>query len=142
MQNALGSRELFNELSYYTLAQPRSSFIHQVAIDSFTAQTADATTKPIAVFFALAGLYLHLEKGFSGLQVQRAHMRLANRPKQWPVLPLPRDRGSITVSDVLKAPAGLERDAMIERWSASVWQEWQESRNTIADLLSRELDIR
>ncbi|HEV2278523.1 MAG TPA: DUF5946 family protein [Acidobacteriaceae bacterium] len=142
MCNSPASRELFNELSYYTLAQPRSSFIHQVAIDTFTAQTADATTKPIAVVFALAGLYLHLEKGLSGLQVQAVHMRLANRPKQWPVLPLPRDRGSITVSDVLKAPAGPERDAMIERWSASVWQEWQESRNTIADLLSRELDIR
>lgn len=142
MQKPPGSRELFNELSYYTLAQPRSSFIHQVAIDSFTAQTADATTKPIAVVFALAGLYLHLEKGFSGLQVQRVHMQLANRRKQWPALPIPRDRGAMTVSDVLKAPPGPERDAMIERWSVSVWQAWQESRSTIADLLSKELEIR
>lgn len=142
MSNALSSRQLFDELSYYTLAQPRSSFIHQVAIDTFTAQTVDATTKPIALAFALVGLYLHLEKGFSGLQVQRVHMLLANRRKQWPTLPLPYDRGAITVSDVLNAPAGPERDAKIEQWSASVWKAWQGSRNTIADLLKQELDIR
>jgi hypothetical protein len=46
-------------------------------------RTAD--TKPIAVAFSLAGLYLHVEKGFSGRQVQRAHMQLARRRKRtWP----------------------------------------------------------
>jgi hypothetical protein len=136
------SQALFDELSYYTLAQPRSSFIHQVAIDTFTAQQADETTKAIAVVFALVGLYLHVERNFTGLQVQKVHMQLAGRRKEWPLLPLPQERGAIEVSDALAAAPGPERDAMIERWCASVWGAWEGSRAAIAELLQEELDIR
>ena len=135
------SRELFDELSYYTLAQPRPPFVHQIAIDTFTAQHADAATKPMAVVFALVGLYLHNEKGFSGLQVQKVHMQLAAKRKQWPVLPAPQERGAIGVADVLRAAPGAERDALIEGWCASVWQAWRSSGAVIASLLKDELDI-
>lgn len=136
------SQKLFDELSYYTLAQPRSSFIHQIAIDTFTAQRADATTRPMAVVFAVAGLYLHVERKFTGLQVQKVHMQLAGRRKEWPLLPLPEHPSSIEVSDMLSAAPGAERDAAIEKWCASVWETWKGSRNVVADLLERELGIR
>ena len=135
------SQALFDELSYYTLAQPRSTFIHQLAIDTYTAQQADETTKPIAVAFALIGLYLHVERNFTGLQVQRVHMQLARRRKQWPVLALPVSRGALEVSDVLSVAPGPARDAIIEQWCASVWKAYEESRTAIADLLRRELNI-
>ncbi|HTX40255.1 MAG TPA: DUF5946 family protein [Acidobacteriaceae bacterium] len=133
--------ERFDELSFYTLAQPRPPFIHQLAIDAFTAQRADESTRPMAVIFALLGLYLHVEYNFTGLQVQEAHMRLARVPRSWPSLPLPRSRGSVEVAHVLAAEPGPPRDAMIHAWCESVWQAWQASRPAIAELVRRELGV-
>jgi Family of unknown function (DUF5946) len=135
-------QDLYNELAYYTLSHGDPSFIHQNIVDAYTAQHADEQTKPIAVAFALVGLCLYLEKGFTGRQVQRMHMRLARKRKQWPRLSLPAwPRGSITVAGVVAAAPGPARDEMIHAWCASVWQAWQGSRHEILDLLKQELDI-
>ncbi len=129
--------DLYNELAFYTLAHRDPAFIHQHAVDAYTAQKADESTKPIALVFALIGLYLHLEKGYTGRQVQQAHTRLANKTKDWPKLPIPTERGEIRIEHVVAAPAGFERDALIHRWCASVWQSWHKSHRIIA-AISRE----
>ena len=136
------AQDLYNELAFYTLARGDPAFIHQHVVDAFAVQRADENTKPIAVVFGLAGLYLHLEKGFTGRQVQVMHMRMAARRKQWPHIPLPADRGEITIAEVLASPAGDERDAMIGRWCASVWGACIDSRSMIAEFLKRDFDIR
>jgi hypothetical protein len=134
-------QDLYNELTAYTLVHPdRASFIHQYVVDAFAAQNADERTKPITLTFALVGLYLYTEKDYSGRHVQRVHMLLARRRKRWPTFELPAGRGSITVADVMAAPAGPERDAMIRRWSESVWQAFSGHRDRIAELLRTELD--
>jgi hypothetical protein len=136
------SNDLFNELTFYTLSLRDPGFIHQHVVDAYAAQHADEQTKPIKVVFALVGLYLFLEKHFTGRQVQQMHMRLAKRRKQWPRLPLPSGpRGDITVSAVMAAPPGEARDEMVCTWCASVWQTWQASRSQIVNLLKQELDI-
>ncbi|MGA8163339.1 MAG: DUF5946 family protein [Acidobacteriaceae bacterium] len=132
---------LFDELSFYTLAQPRSEFIHQFAIDTFTAQHTTATSKPMGMVFAVLGLYLHAERGFTGLHIQQVHMRLAPLRLPWPVLSLPAQHADLTVADVLAAAPGPERDAMIRRWCVAEWQVWTESRPAIAHLLKTHLDI-
>ncbi|MBS1804565.1 MAG: hypothetical protein JST28_14460 [Acidobacteria bacterium] len=133
--------KLYDELAFYTLAHSGPDFIHQHAVDAYTAQNADESTKAIAVVFALVGLYLHIEKGYTGKQVQRAHMVMANRTKAWPKLPLPADRGTVRIEDVLKAKPGHERDAEIGRWCASVWQSWSESRTAIAAIAREHLGV-
>ncbi len=138
MANA-SDREKYNELAYDTLAHADPAFIHQHVVDAFAAQTADARSKPIKVAFALIGLYLHLEKGMSGRNVQRMHMRLAKQRKFWPTFTLPADRGSMTAADVLVVPPGPERDAAIERWCASVWEAYAGIRNEIVALVENEL---
>ena len=132
---------LFDELSFYTLAQPRSEFIHQLAIDTFTAQHAIEASKPIAVVFAVLGLYLHAERGFTGLQIQQVHMRLAPLRLPWPALRLPARHADVTVADVLALAPGAERDAMIRRWCVAEWEVWTSSRAAIAHLLKKHLDI-
>jgi hypothetical protein len=135
-------QNLFDELTFYTLSHRDPRFIHQHVVDAYAAQLADEQTKPIKLVFSLVGLYLFLEKGFTGRQVQQMHMRLARRRKQWPRLSLPSGpRGDVTVSTVLAAPPGPARDEMIRSWCASVWQTWQASRPRIVDLLKEELDI-
>jgi hypothetical protein len=133
--------ELFHQLSLYTLQDGGPEFLHQTAVDAFTAQQADEESKAIAVVFALIGLYLHVEKGFTGGQVQRAHMRLAGKRKQWPRLALPDDRGRIRVSDVLAEPPGTARDAKIQDWCVSVWNSFRDVRPAIVRLVADELDI-
>jgi len=128
-------QDTFAELCCYTLARGDASFIHQHVVDAFAAQRADEQTKPIALTFALVGLYLHVEKQFSGKQVQRAHMTLAQHKRPWPVFALPRDRGAMTAAEVLAAPAGSERDKAIDVWCTSVWQAFRESHQLVADLL-------
>jgi hypothetical protein len=134
-------RDQYTELSYYTLSHPDPSFIHQHAVDAFTAQHADSHTKPIALAFALIGLYLHVERHQTGKQVQHVHTLLARRRKHWPRFPQPRpeSRGAISISDVLAIPAGPERDVMIDRWCASVWDAYRASRGQVIGLLRAEL---
>jgi hypothetical protein len=133
--------ELYHEQTCYTLAHPDPSFIHQHVVDAYAAQHADETTKPIGIVFALAGLYLYLEKDFTGRQVQKAHMRLANHRKQWEQPTFPLERGAVVISDVVAAPAGEQRDALIREWCASVWSAWREDREQVIALVRSELDV-
>lgn len=138
----MSPKDELNELSFYTLSHPDMTyFIHQYSVDAFHAQTADEHTKPIGLVFALLGLYLFLEKGYSGKQVQLAHMRLAQKKKIWPPIRLPEQRGDITVSGVLKSEPGTARDQMIKDWCASVWNAYLDSHSVIATLARTELGV-
>jgi hypothetical protein len=133
------SRDDYHELSYYTLAHPDPSFIHQHIVDAYTAQCADEHTKPIAVAFALIGLQLHVEENRSGKEVQRMHIKLVQRRKTWPKFELPQQQGAVTVTEVLAAPPGVERDTMIRRWCLSVWDAWADSHAQVRALLQEVL---
>jgi succinate dehydrogenase hydrophobic anchor subunit len=136
------NENLFRELTFYTLAHGDSAFIHQHVVDAYAAQNAEATTKPIAITFALIGLYLYLEHGFTGRQVQLAHIRMARHRKLWLTFPLLEDRGDIQISDVLAVKPGAARDAAIRTWCESVWQTWSHAGPAIAALTHAELGVR
>lgn len=129
----------YYDLSYYTLAHPDPAFIHQHVVDAQTAQWADQDSKSIAPAFALIGLYLYVEKGYSGKQVQMAHTALAKRRKEWPRFILPESRGDVWASHVLAVPPGQERDEMIRKWCMSVWDAFSESREEVVTLVQSEL---
>jgi hypothetical protein len=65
-----------------------------------------------------------LERGATGLQVQRAHMHLARVRRRWPPLDFPRQPGAMTVRDVLDVPPGDGRDAALRRFCSAVWDSW------------------
>jgi hypothetical protein len=50
--------DAYHALCSYTLARRDAEFIHQHVVDAYMAQRADERTKPIALTFALVGLYL------------------------------------------------------------------------------------
>ena len=128
-------RDLFHELSVYTLTAGDGRFIHQHAVDAYAAQHAPENPKPIATTAGLIGLYLFVKKGWSGRQAQRAHMELGNRMKEWPALDLPRERAAVNVETVLAAPPGQRRDRAIEDWARAVWASWKEEHGRIEALL-------
>lgn len=126
-------RAAYDEVYVYTMGRP--GFILQHVVDAFAVQTANKDSKPIGVVFGLVGLYLHVEKQFSGREVQQVHRKLGSRKREWPSIPFPADRGRMTVLDVLAAPAGPERDRAIDDWCGSLWASFRESRETIIALL-------
>lgn len=83
------------------------------------------------------GLYLHVERRFTGREVQLVHMKLARRPEAWPVGALPTARGAITAFEVAAALDGADRDAMISAWAKSVWEAYTPSRPAVEELLRR-----
>ncbi len=138
--NQKPEQEIYYELSYYTISHPSPLFIHQHVVDAYAAQYADENTKPITLAFALIGLYLYIERNYSGKEVQKVHMQLAKKRKQWPVFDQPKQRGEVTISDVLAAPPGRERDEAIRIWCASVWEAYSENHKRIIDLVRIELE--
>jgi hypothetical protein len=128
------------ELFAYTLGRGDAAFIHQHVVDALCAQDADLTTPPIRLAFALVGLHLHVERGYTGRQVQRVHAMLAGRPITWPVFKLPSSRGELTTQNVLAAPEGPERDAAIDAWCTSVWAAYKGSSEDVVKLL-RQYDL-
>jgi hypothetical protein len=131
-------RAAYDQVYAYTMGRP--GFILQHVVDAFAVQTTRDLSKPIGIVFGLVGLYLHVEKQFSGRQVQRVHMELGRRKPEWPRVYLPEDRGSMTVADVLAASPGSERDMAIENWCRSVWTAFGANRQTVIALL-REYQI-
>lgn len=129
--------EAYHQLCAYTLEHARRdpSFIHQHVVDAYAAQHLSGSSKPIGAAFSLLGLYLHVERGHTGRQVQLEHMRLAQPKRIWPSFPLPRERGSLTCMDVLAEPEGPARDAAISAWCRSVWQAFAEAQPAVRSLV-------
>jgi Family of unknown function (DUF5946) len=138
----VSDQDLYDQLAFYTLELRDAEFLHQHIVDAYAVQHAGDDTKPIAIVFGLIGLYLYVEKNFTGRQVQRAHMQLARQRRQWTALPIPSEqRRTIGVADVLGAPPGPMRHEMIRRWCESVWHDWKANRSQITALARDELGI-
>ena len=132
--------QVFSDLQCYTVTKQDPAFIHQHVVDAYEAQHAGGATRNITVAFGLIGLYLALEKGYTGRQVQMAHLSIAKTRKDW-TRPGPPDQPAfLTVMDVLRAGTDAEKDAIIRRWMNAVWERWAHQhawiRKTTDELLS------
>lgn len=134
-------RNLCFEVSSHTLVMRDRYFIHQLVVDAYAAQHTGPRVKPIATAFALIGLYLVWERGYSGKQVQNAHMHLGRRWKEWPRFPEPSARAKLTVQDVARAPGSL-KEAAIKDWSQAVWDTWKGEVSTVAKLFDERMGFR
>lgn len=121
--------EPFQELSAYTLTHGAPAFIHQHVVDAYGALhggfqggARGKSAGNIGLAFSLLGLYLAAEKGYTGRQVQIAHIALAQWRKAWPKFALTPERAAVTVVDVMKADPGAPRDEMVKRWARAAWE--------------------
>jgi hypothetical protein len=133
--------QLFGELTAYTMSKNDPAFIQQHCVDAYGAQHSGGETKSITTAFSLVGLYLFLEHGYTGREVQQAHTTLGEQDRSWPELSPPDSPGEITVQKVLDANPEDERTRMIERWAESVWQTWEASHQWVREVCSESLDI-
>ena len=124
-------RQTCDELTAgYTLTLGDAEFIHQLVVDAYAASHIGPASKPIGVVFAVVGLCLVNEHGYTGRQVQLAHMRMARRKELWPAWAPPAARAALTVWDVVRTPPE-RRQIAIKQWSAAMWQTWQPRREEV-----------
>ena len=132
-------RQLYDELSCFTLNQVDPDFTHQLIVDAYCAQHAGPNVKTISIAFSLVGLYLAVERGYTGRQVQLAHMALAKQSKEWPYFNPPPMTGTTTVFDVFNGIYGDNYRKRIRDWAGSVWKAWDSCHNDVADLANEYL---
>jgi hypothetical protein len=128
-------RALYFDLTYYTLSLGDQYFIHQLAVDAYAASHSGENVKAISTTFAIIGLYLVWDRGFTGRQVQQAHIQLAQKNKFWPRISIPREKSAVRVIDVVTVP-DMEKQDMIKKWSKSVWEIWMPEKENIASMLA------
>jgi hypothetical protein len=125
---------MYSDLSCYSVSKQDAGFIHQHAADAYAAQHSRGKTRNISVAFGLIGLYLALEKGYTGKQVQQAHMQIARLRKAWPRLEPPVLSAGMTIKDVFQAETDAEKDAMIRRWMEAVWSSWEDRQVWVREM--------
>ncbi len=128
---------LLHELTFYTLGRQDPFFVHQVLVDTYAAQHATPEAKPIKLAFALAGLWSMYERGFTGRQDQLLHIEMANKSKQWPRFTIPKNRGTVTIADVLAVEPGEARDEAIKTWGRDVWNAWKKEHKHVEEMLTQ-----
>jgi Family of unknown function (DUF5946) len=118
----------FHTLAGMHFDEADPGFIHQIAVDCYGAQHVGGMAKPVTAAFSLIGLCLHLEHGFSGRQVQAAHMALARTRNPWRLLAAPTTHYAVTVDSVLACEAAAARAQQIEAWAHSTWDAWRDEQ--------------
>jgi len=129
--------ELYGALTAANMERTDPFFHHQLCVDAYGAQHSGAPAKPITVVFALVGLYLAVERGFTGRQVQQAHMELARKAGtgfDWPRLEPPEPSWDMTAADVMNAEPGKAREEAIKKWAETVWKSWAPRHDRIRAL--------
>lgn len=133
-------RQLYANLSAFTLSLRDADFIHQLIVDTYGAQHSRPNFKPITTAFALIGLYLAFEHGYTGKEVQRAHKVLGNKHLPWPRFNPPEEKTALTVLDVLQSSEEHYQD-MIWKWGKSVWNLWRPEHKSVRKLVETYLKV-
>lgn len=79
----------------------------------------------------LVALYLQLEKGYVGNQVNVALQRVLKFANEFVWLEPPTPNGTLTIADVLKAVTPQEQANAIENYARDIWRAWQAHRATV-----------
>ncbi len=82
-------------------------------------------------------LYLQLEKGFTGEQVNVALQRVLKFANEFVWLEPPTPNGTMTIADVLKAGNPEQQANAIENYARDIWNAWQGHRATVLKWAAR-----
>jgi hypothetical protein len=107
--------------------------LHQLTVDAYAAQHVGPQVPAVGVAFALIGLHLALDEGWTGAAVRAAHQHLAAHPSGWPRFSAPRTPGWLTVADVAGSPSPEEHARRARSWAASVWQAWSADHQRVRE---------
>lgn len=133
--------QLYWDLSAFTLSLRDKEFPHQIAVDSYAAQHYSPNMKSITITFALIGLHLAFERGYTGREVQLAHIVLGQLHKQWPRFENQTKNAAITVLDVLQNITKDNYKEPLTKWGKSVWASWEPEHEKVRKIVDSYLKI-
>ena len=119
---------------------PQLGRLHQLTQDAYTGQHAGPRVPAIGIAFALIGLHLALDSGWSGNEVRAAHQYLAARHKVWPGFEPPSAPAALTVSHVAGSPTPEEHASRVRAWASSVWESWSAEHAAVQEWADQVLD--
>jgi len=123
---------VYAEVSGFEFQHPVMLRYHQLSVDAYGAQHAGRPTTPIRLGYALAGLWLALEHGFSGDEVRVIHHSMGHAEEWWPAFEPPAGRARITVHDVaeqgVRIGSSTGHATATRAWAEDVWGTWTEQR--------------
>ncbi|MGB7859193.1 MAG: DUF5946 family protein, partial [Acidimicrobiia bacterium] len=93
----------------------------------------------LGVAFALIGLRLSLDDGWSGNQVRDVHRSLAAMALDWPEFAVPEQPATMTIFDVALADSEEAHADLVTRWAGAVWASWRARHDDIETLISQYL---
>jgi hypothetical protein len=119
---------------------PQLGGLHQLTEDAYAAQHAGPRVPPIAMAFALIGLHLALDEGWSGTGVRSAHQYLAAHHKDWPHFAPPREPAALTIADIAGSHTPEEHASRVRAWATSVWESWSTEHLAVREWADQVLD--
>ena len=134
--------ELGGEVAAFGMLHPETlGRWRQTCVDAYAAQHVGPKMKPITICFALNGLFLVVERRWSGIATREAHAYLADTvPRRaWPRFTPPDDVGSLTVLDVALVSDPEDQAVAIEKWGTSVWEAWSHVHVEVRRMTDRQL---
>ena len=134
-------RALYDELSAFTFSLRDKEFIHQLGVDAYAAQHCGPKMKPITITFALIGLFLTFERGYTGREAQLAHIELGKKRRAWPWFAPPAEKGELTLLDVVPGLSDRNYKARLGAWGDAVWQSWSREHGAISALAAKYLSV-
>lgn len=119
---------------------PQLGGLHQLTVDAYGAQHTGPMVPAIGTAFALIGLHLTLDIGWSGNAVRAAHQYLAAQPHEWPEFATPQTRAGLTIADVAGSQTPQEHASRVRAWAASVWESWSAEHQAVREWANQTLD--
>lgn len=132
------------EVAGFQVDHPVMLRFHQLSADAYAAQHAGGATPLIRVGYALAGLWLSIEHGFSGEDVRAIHRRMGRPTAAWPSFASPvAPQDWLTIVDVAEAGVRARSEAgharAVSAWADSVWEIWNRASPGVDDAVERML---
>jgi len=119
---------------------PKLGGLHQLTEDAYAAQHAGLRVPAIGMAFALIGLHLALDEGWTGTAIRAAHQYLAAHYKDWPQFAAPAEPAALTVAHVAGSPTPEEHASRVGAWAASVWESWSAEHRAVREWANQTLD--
>ena len=119
---------------------PQLGGFHQLTEDAYAAQHAGPGVPAIGIAFALIGLHLALDEGWSGTGIRAAHQYLAAHHNEWPHFATPSEPAALTVAHVAGSPTPAEHASRVQSWAASVWESWSTEHQAVREWANETLD--
>jgi Family of unknown function (DUF5946) len=134
-------RQLYLSVLGHELSRiPQLGGHHQLTVDAYGAQHVGEQVPAIGSAFALVGLHLALDEGWSGNAVRAAHQHLAAHHTVWPRFEAPAVPGTLTIAHVAGSRTPHEHARRVRAWAASVWQAWSADHDRVREWANQTLN--